>query len=242
MKKILILPDLHGSNKWKQFLEVKPDHTIFLGDYVDSFEATDTEIIENLQEIINYKKNHLDKVTLLWGNHDVQYLHFPDSYWNCSGYRASYAPVIHHLFEENKKLFKIAHVIDNYLFTHAGVLYEWLESFKHLIKKSPLSEQNFSLDELLNEGFNSNFNYKFGEVGYRRGGFKGSNGSPLWADLTEVVKEFDTYTGSPPIPYNQICGHNHSKTHVTLRHSTSRLNFTVLDTGTTNYSPLILII
>ena len=36
----------------------------------------DFEIISNLKDIIQYKKDNYAKVALLWGNHDLQYYHF----------------------------------------------------------------------------------------------------------------------------------------------------------------------
>lgn len=242
MKKLLIFPDIHGSSKWKKYLDLKPDHVIFLGDYVDSYQASDSEIISNLQEIIGYKKNHMNKCTLLWGNHDVQYLHLNDSSWACSGFRTSYSGVIHQLFAQNKDLFKLAHIEGDYLFTHAGVLYEWLEGLKSLLNKSSLEFDKLPLDEYLNNAFQSSYDWKFGEVGTRRGGLRGNIGSPLWADITEISKEYNKYTGSTAIPYNQICGHNPVICHTILKHSSGKFTHTFCDTGTDNYSPLLITI
>lgn len=57
--RIRIIPDLHGSDWWKE--EIKDidelDHCIFLGDYVDDWDAENEVIFKNLEEIISFKKN-----------------------------------------------------------------------------------------------------------------------------------------------------------------------------------------
>ena len=50
--KILAVGDLHGSDHWKTIDPKKHDKIIFMGDYIDSFVFTDTEIVHNLKEVI----------------------------------------------------------------------------------------------------------------------------------------------------------------------------------------------
>ena len=78
MKKgILIIPDVHGRDFWKEAVDNnKYDKIIFLGDYADPYDfegITDEVTIENLKSIIAYKQQNPNKVILLLGNHDLHY-------------------------------------------------------------------------------------------------------------------------------------------------------------------------
>lgn len=66
--------DIHGRKFWKKPCEnIEPyDKVIFLGDYLDpyGFEGISIEeCIPNFKEILELKKNNMDKVVLLLGNH-----------------------------------------------------------------------------------------------------------------------------------------------------------------------------
>ena len=104
MKKILTLGDIHGRDKWmfhthgsphefnhwmtmvengvpadaEEFWKEMPytqyDQIVFVGDYVDSFDISNVRILDNLKKILFFKKALPDKVVLLIGNHDIQYL------------------------------------------------------------------------------------------------------------------------------------------------------------------------
>ena len=74
MNKVLILPDIHGRKFWKKPCENidNYDKVVFLGDYLDpyNFEFISVEeAIKNFKEIIELKRNNMDKVVLLLGNH-----------------------------------------------------------------------------------------------------------------------------------------------------------------------------
>lgn len=70
--KVLVLGDIHGRTIWKDIIEEEhPDFVIFLGDYVSTHDNISSEQqISNLEDIISYKKDHLDSVILLRGNHE----------------------------------------------------------------------------------------------------------------------------------------------------------------------------
>ena len=144
MKKntILVCGDIHGRKFWKKPCENidNYDKLVFLGDYLDpyNFEFISVEeAIENFKEIIELKRNNMDKVILLIGNHDCPYA-FKD-YFNLSSYHCRHSKLFHNviskLFTENKDLFQIAYVYptqslsinDEILFTHAGVESNWLD-------------------------------------------------------------------------------------------------------------------
>ena len=100
--KILVVPDVHGRNVWEKaasklvFGEV--DQIIFVGDYFDSFNIDGKSQIENFKDIIKFKKDNPDTVTLLTGNHDLQYI--TDT--ACSGYQAGNHYTIKNLLQPLK--------------------------------------------------------------------------------------------------------------------------------------------
>lgn len=144
--KVIAVGDTHGRNKWKQIIEQNKDadKIIFLGDYFDSFDIPFSEQMSNFVEILVLKKKQPDKVILLMGNHDYQYMtaYSSDRY---SGYQPHYADKIEEVLEQAIKedLIKIIHMEDNFLFSHAGVTKTWLEDNK-LDKGGVVAQINFA--------------------------------------------------------------------------------------------------
>lgn len=76
MSKILIVPDVHGRTFWHKAKEMisSVDKVVFLGDYLDPYpleEITGEQAIEEFKDIIQFKKDNMDKVILLLGNHKI---------------------------------------------------------------------------------------------------------------------------------------------------------------------------
>lgn len=183
------------------------DKIIFVGDYVDSFTLSNIEIKKNLLEIIEFKKLMGDKVVLLLGNHDVQYF-INDQI--CSGYRPEMRFDLEEIYTKNLELFQISYEVrDNegisYLWTHAGVSNNWLDSLK-----------KFLLDE----------NFKFYGIVKERNPILVSEWLDLaWEIRCDRIFDVDSYSGgssknagpiwirprslnlSPIKGYNQIIGH-----------------------------------
>lgn len=81
MKKILIIPDVHGRKFWRRAIErglkENVDKIIFLGDYGDPYgseEISHKDALMELEDIIQFQENNPNKVVLLLGNHDAHYL------------------------------------------------------------------------------------------------------------------------------------------------------------------------
>lgn len=198
--KTVSIGDTHGAEVAEVILKIIDNYNkfIFAGDYVDSFFYDNVTIKRNLLNIIELKKRYPEKIILLWGNHDVQYL--PGNKYFCTGFR----PEMHHdlseIFHSNSDLFQFSFQIDDYLWTHAGVHAGWFEyRFNPFIKRhkdiSPASE-------LLNMAFRERFAGLF-DIGFRRGGFQ-KVGGPLWCDKTELLSK-------PLKGFNQIIGHSKVK-------------------------------
>jgi len=123
---ILVVSDIHGRSIWKPIISFINffDKIVFLGDYWDSSDLSFDIQKNNFIEIVEFKKKYPDKVVLLLGNHDNHY--WTNSLDECSGFQSQYYYIINNLFETNKKLFQIAYIYKNILFTHAGVTKEWI--------------------------------------------------------------------------------------------------------------------
>ena len=175
------------------------DKFIFVGDYVDSFYIDNLTIKENLLDIIGLKKKNSEKIILLWGNHDIQYLMGYDKY-GCTGYRPEMQHDFYEMFNSNADLFQFSFQKGDYLWTHAGVHAGWYEyRFKSFIKEH---SDIATVSELLNIAFDERFPSLF-DVGYQRGGMH-KVGGPLWCDKTELLSK-------PLKDINQIVGHSRVK-------------------------------
>ena len=201
-ERLFIIPDVHGRSFWRDAVKRHPEgNFIFLGDYLDPYpseEIEDKEAVQGLRDIIQFKKDHPNKVILLWGNHDLHYL-YPDELlgWR---YDADNAERNAHLFWDNQELFQIAHETEaggkRFLFSHAGVGRHWLEdNFPGLDIESVTAE-------LLNDltGYPP-FMSALGDTSFFRGGGK-LNGSMVWADVHEFEYEGNWLPGTV-----QVFGH-----------------------------------
>lgn len=196
--RIIAIGDLHGRSCWKEIDPALYDRIVFLGDYVDSLVIPAETILKNLEELIEFKVNHFEKVTLLLGNHDVQYSEYPFTY-TCSGFNGKYQARYTKLFRDNSALFKVAESIGDYLFTHAGVSVGFMA---HNLKK--WSEEIWTLEydiaELLNNIHESDYKEILHTVGKSRGG-SDPFGGITWADMSETHNDY-------LFGYNQVVGHS----------------------------------
>ncbi|RCR65752.1 metallophosphoesterase [Larkinella punicea] len=229
--KIITISDLHGRNSWLHIDVGHYDKVIFLGDYTDSYELSDAAILENLSQIIRLKQQAPDKVILLIGNHDAQYLHFP--HYRCSGFRPSMQPALTSLFKANLPLFQIAHQEGLYLFTHAGVTNRWLA---HIPKGDLSAKLELNLQALgqLADAMNRMhldrmLRTSLFDVSSLRGGFDEAGG-PLWADQRETSTDY--------LPgLHQIVGHTPVPEFTTIGGKTGSITYTdVLQTQDAFYT------
>ena len=221
--KIRIIPDLHGHDWWKNLINDidELDYCIFLGDYLDDWDISTEDILKNLEEIINFKKSYMDKVVLLYGNHEWSYCSPYIGY--CSGFRLDALVKAGELLQENKNLFQICKLINislplysfptqKLLFSHAGFSKDWIKDNYYWLNEDDFESINedkwskfkdFKLDDLeekVNFGIDSHIILdKVMQIGYRRGGLS-PFGGPLWADFQEM---FNKYL----IGFRQFVGH-----------------------------------
>jgi predicted MPP superfamily phosphohydrolase len=163
---IITIPDLHGSPAWKQVDKWKWDRMIFMGDYVDSADHTRDEILINLNEIIDLKLEYPEKVILLWGNHDLAYFFGGHERHYCSGFRQAMLSDLFNIFTANRALFQASYQVENYLWTHAGVVQRWFDTY---IKDQVIASDS-NLSATLNRLFDDYYEPLF-HVSVIRGGF-----------------------------------------------------------------------
>lgn len=126
----LIISDLHGNyGKCEAFIEHKPEEEhIILGDFMDSFTASDADIIATFKLAVD------SGCTLLCGNHELPYLNNAHRYFRCSGNR--YSPELFHVVNLYKDLLHGSLVRDNYLLTHGGLSKKHGKPFKAIEEAS----------------------------------------------------------------------------------------------------------
>lgn len=208
MINIVVIGDIHGRHTWKEIVVKHPEDTIvFLGDYGDPYEPmANEEIISNLREIIQFKRNNPERVVLLLGNHDMHYI-FPE-FPQGSRYNRNMLYKYRDLFEENRSLFQFAWHSGNTLFTHAGVTNSW---WNEDFKGAPYQDAG-SVAEQLNNPFPPQLRTLF-QVGYNRGGYS-RNGGIFWADIEETAED-------PLNRIYQVVGHTRIKDVYTVEKSPS---------------------
>jgi hypothetical protein len=211
--KIVVIGDLHGKDLWKRLSPEDYDLMVFLGDYVDHWTISNTLILHNLKEIIALKKKYPDKVVLLTGNHDFQYMYgsLSDYSFICSGFRPEAYWDLYNEFNDNEALFQVAHKVGNYIFSHAGITMAWWKKVRATLEAKYIE---YNLDEdMKNVHVVDVLNFTrlikqrelLWEIGVKRGGMRGDNGSPIWADGQEsrfgVLRGYHHIVGHTPIKF-----------------------------------------
>lgn len=215
--RVVTIGDIHGHDTWKNavyrinedtgeimycYIDNIYDKVVFVGDYVDDWNLPNIDILHNLHEIINFKKQYPDNVVLLWGNHDVAYLRNE----KVSGFRPEMAPDLYYIFQENRELFQLAYQYKNVIWTHAGIHSGWWQYYvQPVINREKITRFTDFLGESDTIAGYLNLMYEFNYepifmCSHHRGGHD-KVGGPLWADKIEIYTK--------PLPgYHQIVGHN----------------------------------
>lgn len=202
---MLIIPDIHGRSFWKDAVEGhETEKIIFLGDYTDpyTYEGVDFwEGLQSLREVIAFKKSYSDNVVLLLGNHDLSYI--SNRLPRC---RHDYEnhDEIKFLIKENIGLFDILHEerVGNrrVLFSHAGILPDWLKKNEMIFGKIKHGEEVKHVNRMFHDG---NIYGPLGDVSMYRGG-RLATGSCVWADIDEFINIMPEHLPG----YFQVFGHS----------------------------------
>ena len=200
MKKILIIPDVHGRDFWrepvKKVLEDTNAHIIFIGDYTDGYHTEwksnfdyKQHAVDNFKEIIEMKKQNSDRITLLLGNHDCGYAIGDDL---CSSRMDKiHQSELEKLFRENRELFQIAEECDiagkHFIFSHAGILKGWVKS----VWGDEADDTDFNVVSRLNNAWldnDMNILSRLGDYDDYRGWDGFQYGSPVWSDIRSWIR------------------------------------------------------
>ena len=200
MKKILIIPDVHGRDFWRDSVIKTLTNTsaniVVLGEYTDPYSSEwapnfdyRQHTIDNLKEIIELKRQNPDRITLLLGNHDCGYA-ISDSICSSRMDRL-HRSELEELFKENRELFQIAEECDiagrHFVFSHAGILKGWVRSVWGEEAESP----DFKVVDRLNNAWlvdDWNILGRLGDYDTYRGWGGFQYGSPVWSDIRSWVK------------------------------------------------------
>lgn len=204
---ILIVPDIHGEDFWRPALDFN-GQVVFLGDYTDPYYHCPDDGLSTFLEIVAFKRQNHDRVTLLLGNHE---LHYINRLFRCSRFSEKSYPIMHKILTgSDKGLFRVCKQIDNYLFTHAGILDGWL-------RRNNLSTNTENIEVALNDYFDHNISV-FNQTASLRGG-SDTYGSPLWADIREHITAPTCFAPN----LTQIIGHTRIDSEEHFIHNNIRL-------------------
>lgn len=189
--KITVVADSHGSavplGIARMNLE-KSDKIIFLGDFFDHEEKEYNEQKQNFLNVIEFKKQNIEKVVVLIGNHDANYI-LPD----LLKWQPEHGEEIENLILQNLKLIDFAYLENNWLFSHAGFSEVWMQN------QLACNEISEDLIKFLNNQFHNGVftNLRFtGLSGYG----DEITQNPLWIRPDSLMK-------SAVCGVNQIVGH-----------------------------------
>lgn len=199
-EKILAVGDIHSKSSLilpyiDKIIEVeKPTKIIFLGDYVDEWDASKYDVINELKLLVDFYNKHKKEkkysVIMLCGNHDFQYL-VEGAY--CSGTNISIKDKIRPMLEELD--LKLAYSFKDYLFTHAGLESYWANYYMKDVDFNNLDSIVTKLNKMLKEKSPS-----LNEASSARGG--DWYPSPIWADKRDHIYDDN------PFWFNQVVGHS----------------------------------
>lgn len=209
--KVLCVGDIHGRHElvteaFDVFLKGKYDKIIFHGDIADSFDRSTEDILRCFNLVLGMKRTYPDQIVILVGNHDEQYFHQSPGDYICEGFSVGHHGVLFPLLSENRRLFRYAYGIQNYLFTHAGVNASWFiknyDRIHHWASIMAIEITDLTQWWQIFDGISQTKDKQIlFEVGPQRGGFKNHVGGPLWCDKSEMISH------KPIVGLHQVVGH-----------------------------------
>lgn len=213
--KCLIIPDIHNNHTVAEGLitKIKPEHTIFLGDYFDDFNDTSEEIADTA-DWLSWSVTQKDR-THLMGNHDVHYRFANNSGVRCGGYEIGKSVIIsNRVKDEHWKQIKFFANVGDWIISHGGVHPYWIDPVKFR-NKEPISISKSELIKKLErdsieciKDLNKGRGHWFVVAGFAR------SRSPFVGGLTwcDFNQEFEPIRG-----IHQIIGHTPSRDEIRWR-------------------------
>jgi hypothetical protein len=207
MSRTLLLSDIHHRHARAQSIidKVPHDELVLLGDYFDNYNDTVQEAVDTavwLTEKILGKPNTVAMI----GNHCASYIFPQNHYFRCSGYsdQKSYA-INKVLTHEHKEHFKVYHITQGYVCSHAGLTNQKWKEYSSKFEKKPDQTQLEFFDEVMSyfvqhdlKRARYNEDAELFAAGWDRGGSH-RNGGMTWVDWRNLA---------PINGINQIVGHS----------------------------------
>ena len=178
--KFVIIPDIHTNFVDAEIIieKEKPDQTVFLGDYFDSYDETD-ELVDQTADWLANSLAKEDRIHLI-GNHDLSYItKLP--YLKSSGYSEYKQHIIDKHSIPWEKLLPYCYVCD-WLCTHAGVSKQFFEQYATTNLYDFMTETAVDIKHINDP----NYYHKFFRAGESRGG-RDEHGGIVWCDYDEFV-------------------------------------------------------
>jgi hypothetical protein len=177
----IVVGDLHGNYEIVDQVVSLPYKVVFIGDYLDSWTRSVEDQVLTLLKILNAVEHESERVTALYGNHEISYMH---PHMRCAGWNMA---VDTHLITLYSKMFNLLVPytwVGDFLVTHAGIS-------KNRIAK----DSKEGVEQYLLENTDSDMN----AVGRARGGVQECGGM-FWCDWYQEFEPLDS------VP--QIVGHS----------------------------------
>lgn len=203
MSKILTVADSHGCKTpliiAKENVD-KFDKIIFLGDFFDHDDGLFEDQKQIFSEVIILKKKYSEKIIILLGNHDANYILPEMRTW-----QPEYEDEIREMILENISLIDLTYLEGKWLFSHAGISEVWF--YNQLISDGYSSETDILFKNKFNESFSCSFNNRIHNMDFSVLKFTGISGygdeitqNPMWIRPKSLSK-----TALPD--FNQVVGH-----------------------------------
>lgn len=195
--KTIVIGDIHGADVWKKIVHrEKPDKTIFLGDYLDSFDISTSQQLANFLDLVEYKRANPDSVVLLIGNHDYHYTSIASERY--SGFQIGLYYQVQPLIDQmvRGRELQAAHSQGRFLFSHAGLTKTWAQLAGIDIEKTDIAG---SINDVL---FYQGRLFRF-----MGGDYYGEDitQSPIWVRPKSLKEDM--------VPdYTHVVGHTYQKT------------------------------
>lgn len=202
----IVISDLHGNKlKCETFLKYKPEEEhIIIGDFLDSYHASDEDIIDTMKLAIEAG------ATLCIGNHELNYIQPQHSYFRCSGYRNN--PIFGHYLNQNKHKFNAVLMRDGFFISHGGLSKKHgknFESMEHAVESINTEFDKYIKSPIVPESLPWLF-----DIGGIRGGRQDISGI-FW-----LTFNYGKYYNK----FDQVCGHTCGK-EVRINHNYKKNNY-----------------
>lgn len=163
MPNILIIGETYGL-KVSKFVDFsKYDRVVFMGNHsTRKVGVSEIAVMSSLVEKTNFCKANPRRATILLGPNDLQYY---DGDYSASYDNTHFKQTMNSLFRINKEVFKIAELIDCWLFSYGGITKTWLSQNAEELSQLGLGSSDLNLVEIINLYKHTPFKYNTYEDG-----------------------------------------------------------------------------